>query len=54
MPVSSARYKFKLLRQTPGVVFRSVVCGGKEVTDDLLLEMGDRQKVESAVVVTVP
>jgi hypothetical protein len=48
--VLPGRYKFNLLQPVSGVVLRSAACDGKEVNDDLLLQVGDRQKVSCALI----
>ncbi len=52
--VLPARYKFKLFPSAPGVVLRSATCDGKEVTDQLLLQVGDRQKVSCELTLATP
>ena len=43
--VLPGKYRFKPLSAAPVAVLRSVQCGGKEVSDDRRLQIGDREKV---------
>jgi Carboxypeptidase regulatory-like domain len=43
--VLPGKYRFKALSAAPVAVLRSVQCEGKEVSDDLPLQIGDRGKV---------
>lgn len=43
--VLPGKYRFKPFQVAPVAVPRSVRCGGKEISDDFPLQVGDREKV---------